>query len=407
MTTTDTHVAPALTGDKESTGQLLMLLRRGAGRSAARALWRSAGIRLGTVHDYDGAGAWRRLRAGEGMLLPALDLVLLCADAHQRTALAGQGLRIETEHQLQARSAGLPAGHVPATGSVPGWGDTEAAAWGLQVTGVLGSRYTGLGIRVAVLDSGLDRDHPDFAGRDVVMQSFVEGAPTTDANGHGTFCAGVACGPRQPAHAPRYGVACDADLHVARILDDRATGTDGAILAGIDWAVRQQCAVISLSIGAAVTEADPYPPLYEEVAARALAAGSVLVAPAGNQSQRPEWVAPVDYPANCPSVVAVGAVDTRLEVAAFSNGGVRCAAGQVDLVAPGIAILSAAPGPTPYQTASGTSMATPFVAGIAALIAEADPDARGPALRSRLLATARRLPASSRDVGNGLVRALS
>lgn len=407
MTTTDTDAKTARTSATDGNEQLLMLLRRGTGRTAARLLWRSAGIRSGAAQDYGGVHAGPGLRPGEALLLPALELVVLSADAQQRAALVAQGLRIEPGRRVQPRSLQPPLGGYSATEDGSEWTDTEAAAWGLQVTAVLGSCFTGQGIRLAIVDSGLDLDHPDFADRDVVLQSFVPGAADVDGNGHGTFCAGVACGPRRPADGPRYGVACDAQLHVAQALDERASGTDGAILAGIDWAVRHKCAVISLSIGSAVTEADPYPALYEEIAARALEAGSLLVAPAGNQSQRPDVVAPVDYPANCPSVVAVGAVDKRLRVAAFSNGAVGSAAGRIDLVAPGIAILSAAPGATPYQTASGTSMAAPFVAGIAALVAEADPAARGAALRSRLLATARQLSAPGCDVGSGLVRAYS
>jgi subtilisin len=226
-----------------------------------------------------------------------------------------------------------------------------------------------------------------------------------DANGHGTFCAGVACGPPQPRDAPRYGIASAAELHVARVLGDDASGTDGNVLAGIDWAVGRGCAVISISLGSPVYLGDGYPEVYEHVAARSLAAGSILIAPAGNESQRPDSIAPVEHPANCPSIVAVGALGQSLEVAPFSNGGLNPNGGEVGLVAPGIAIVSAAPRPDLYQVGSGTSMATPFVAGVAALLAEAHPEVRGAALRALLLEAFRALPAPARDVGAGLVQA--
>jgi subtilisin len=384
------------------TGRQLVLLREGTGRAGAGILRNATGLAMAVSSDFDGPVRQTRLVPGEGMLFERLGAALLHSDPDQARALVDRTdaqtlLLVEPERYVRA------TGLADAT-TVP-LADTQLATWGLQATRGLSSRYSGRGIRVAILDTGLDLQHPDFAGRTIVSQSFVAGLPVDDANGHGTFCAGVACGPRQPAQRPRYGIAFGADLYIAKVLDDNADGTDGNVLAGIDWAVRNNCAVISISLGCPVAPGDSYPHVYEQVAARALAAGSLLIAPAGNESQRPDTIAPVEHPANCPSILAIGAVDPSLAVAPFSNGGLNPNGGEVDLAAPGIAIVSAAPRPTLYQTASGTSMAAPYAAGIAALLAEANPTARGAALKGLLLQSFLALVAAARDVGAGLVQA--
>jgi subtilisin family serine protease len=379
-----------------------VLLHERTVRAGAALLRRAAGLRIAVSSDFYTTRP--RIAPGEGLLFERLGAALLHADPDQTRALTRHqregALVLEPERRVRASKLGDAD-----SGAAAPLADTGAATWGLKATRVPSSPYQGRGIRVAILDTGLDLSHPDFAGRAVVARSFADRLPVDDGNGHGTLCAGIACGPRQPAQGPRYGVAPAAELYIARVLDDDADGTDGNVLAGIDWAVRNRCAIVSLSIGTPVAAGDSYPMVYEQAAARALGEGTLLIAPAGNSSQRPDCILPVEHPANCPSIVAVAAVDQHLAVAAFSNGGVNSDGGAVDLAAPGIAIASASPRPLLYQTGSGTSMAAPFVAGIAALIAEADPSARGPALRRALLKAFRPLPAPARDVGAGLVQA--
>jgi subtilisin len=388
------------------TDRHLILLPQGVGSAACASFRNLADIRLAASSDWDGTAPG--IAAGEGVLFERLGAALVRGDPDQVNALTEPGRRhsLWMQPEREWRDCRQPARPWGAA-CLPGapWSDTAEATWGLQVTGVLTSRYSGDAVRVALLDTGLHLEHPDFIGRRVVTRSFVTGLSTADVNGHGTFCAGVACGPRQPREGPRYGVAFGAELYVARVLDDDAGGTDGAVLAGIEWAVRSGCAVISMSLGSPVAVEDSHAQLYEAVAARALAAGSLLLAPAGNESQRPDLIAPVQQPANCPSILAVGAVDRDLAVAPFSNGNRFGAGGSVDLVAPGIAIHSASSGTGRYQTGSGTSMATPFVAGIAALLAEARPAARGVALKDLLLRACLARGAAARDVGAGVVRA--
>ena len=285
--------------------------------------------------------------------------------------------------------------------------DQTELTWGLRATGVAASRFSGRGIRVAVLDTGLDLTHPDFANRavPVVSASFVAGEAVQDGHGHGTHCIGTACGPRQPEQRPRYGVAFEAEIYAGKVLSNRGSGIDRDILAAINWAIRNRCAVVSMSLGAPTVPGQPFSAVFEATARRALSRGTLIVAAAGNDSSRQESVRPVSHPANCPAIMAIGALDPRLRVAPFSNGGTRQAGSQVDLAAPGVDVRSSWPRPLLYRSINGTSMATPHVAGVAALLAEADPNARGVALAGRLLNTARRLSATPEEVGRGLVQA--
>lgn len=277
--------------------------------------------------------------------------------------------------------------------------------WGLQATRVSESRYTGKGVRVAVLDTGFDLGHPDFMGRTIVSQSFVPGETVQDGHGHGTHCIGTACGPKQGGQLPRYGVAYESEIYVGKVLSNRGSGTDSGILAGIQWAIANKCAVISMSLGAPTQVGQAFSQVFEVVARRALAAGTLIVAAAGNDSRRPGQIKPVSHPANCPSIMAVAAVDVALRVAWFSCGGLSLQGGQVDIAGPGVDVRSSWPRPQLYNTINGTSMATPHVAGIAALLAEQNPDVRGGTLGWLLLQSARRLELSSQDVGAGLVQA--
>jgi subtilisin family serine protease len=285
--------------------------------------------------------------------------------------------------------------------------DESEITWGLQVTKVDASRYSGKGIRVAVLDTGLELGHPDFAGRNIVSKSFVQGqAVQPDVVGHGTHCIGTACGTNRPSRLPRYGIAYEAEIYAGKVLNNQGSGTDTNILNGINWAVTNGCAIISMSLGASLcnTPNPSYSTIFETVAQRALAAGTLIIAAAGNDSKRPVRICPVSHPANCPSIMAVGALDQNLNVAFFSNGGLYPRGGQIDIAAPGVNVYSSYHSPNFYARLSGTSMATPHVTGIAALWAEAK-GVRGRTLQALLLQSARRLRIPARDVGAGLVQA--
>jgi subtilisin len=269
------------------------------------------------------------------------------------------------------------------------------ATWGLLATDVPTSRYSGQGIKIAVLDTGMDLNHPDFAGRMITHSSFIPGQPVQDLHGHGTHCIGTACGPLASAKAPRYGIAHKAHIFVGKVLSNSGTGSTGGILAGINWAIANECHVISMSLGSKATP-QPY---YEQAARRALAAGCLIVAAAGNDSNRPSYIHPTGAPGNSPSIMAVAALDSGLNVAVFSNGG------KIEIAGPGVDVFSSVPMPRQYATFSGTSMATPHVAGIAAMWLEARPNTTALELMQLLKSTARPLPLPARDVGAGLVQA--
>lgn len=130
----------------------------------------------------------------------------------------------------------------------------------------------------------------------------------------------------------------------------------------------------------------------------------MIVAAAGNDSSRPGTVQPVGHPANCPSILAVAALASDHSLARFSNAGINPDGGQVDIAGPGVDVLSSWPEPLGYRRISGTSMATPHVAGVLALLAGANPGANAAELKALLLSSARRLPLASADVGAGIVQ---
>ena len=303
---------------------------------------------------------------------------------------------------LYERCAGAPPG--PETALEAPFEDSDAMTWGLAATGVDATAFTGAGVKLCVLDTGIDLRHPDVKGRAVTSESFVARVRVQDGQGHGTHCAGTATGPVVPSTSRRYGIASGAELFIGKVLSNQGSGTDSTILAGINWAVANGCKIISMSLGADV---DTVSVAYETAGRRALNAGSLIIAAAGNNADRKGGrFGFVGVPANSASIVAVAALDGKLQVANFSARSNKKVAdgGQIDLAAPGVDVYSSWQGATRYRIISGTSMATPHVAGIAALTAEAT-GASGAALWQAITAGARRIVAPAADVGAGLVQA--
>lgn len=286
--------------------------------------------------------------------------------------------------------------------------DTLQFTWGLQATRVSASRYSGQGIKVAVLDTGLDLDHPDFRGRAITSSAFVAGVTTAqDIHGHGTHCVGTACGSQLPATGVRrYGVAFGAQIFVGKVFNNapRPQAPTASVVAGIEWAIANGCRVASLSLGALINQKIMQ---YEVPIRRALNAGLLVVAAAGNNASRPMNPGFVEPPANADAAMAVAALDSHLQIAKFSarSSQVTGIGGIVNIAGPGVAVFSSVPiGMGLHSSFNGTSMATPHVAGIAALWAEATGES-GNALWNRLQQSAFPLNLPSADVGAGLVQA--
>jgi subtilisin family serine protease len=275
--------------------------------------------------------------------------------------------------------------------------DDAQSTWGLKATNVVNSRFNGRGIKVAVLDTGMDLKHPDFKGRSFTSQSFIPGQTPQDGHGHGTHCIGTSCGSKD-INGRRYGIASEASIFVGKVLSNGGSGSTGGIIAGIEWAIDNGCQVISMSLGNRV----PTPSTaYEVVGQRALHRGALIVAAAGNHGP-----ATVGQPANSPSFMAVGALNNSLQVPTFSCPSGTAVGANVDIAGPGVAVYSSVPMPKRYDSFRGTSMATPHVAGIAAQLAQASSQgARGWHLWALLSAFASRLPLPSTEVGAGLVQA--
>lgn len=290
--------------------------------------------------------------------------------------------------------------------STPPWGDDSAGTWGLHAVEAVASSRTGKGIKLAVLDTGIDLGHPDFAGRAIVAQSFVPNETVDDVQGHGTHCAGTAAsGHHGGGNLPRYGVAGDCNLHIGKVLNNRGSGRELDIIAGTEWAISQGCEVISMSLGRAVTPTEQPDPMYEMVGNAALDAGCLIICAAGNESDRRyNYVAPVGSPANAVSMMAVAAIGSDAGIANSSCGSVG--AGQVDICAPGVGVHSSVPRPEFYKKLSGTSMACPHTAGIAAMWAQSDKSLRGRKLWKKLQSAAIAVGGLKKsDVGAGLVQA--
>jgi subtilisin family serine protease len=254
---------------------------------------------------------------------------------------------------------------------------------------------TGKGVTVTVLDTGVDTGHPDLSGRVSQTKSFIDGQDVADRNGHGTHVTSTVGGSGAASDGQERGVAPGATLAVGKVLSDQGSGSESQIIAGMEWAARDvHVRIISMSLGS--TEAsDGTDPMAEAVNALSKEAGALFAVASGNTGAPSS----IGSPGAADAALTVGAVDSADQAAYFTSAGPRYGdnALKPDISAPGVDILAARSrligGSGYYTRMSGTSMATPHVAGVAALLAEEHPDWSGARLKDALMSTSRQLDA--------------
>jgi subtilisin family serine protease len=252
---------------------------------------------------------------------------------------------------------------------------------------------TGRGVRVAVLDSGIDATHPDLQGKVVAEANFSDSDSTTDRFGHGTHVASIVAGTGARAAGERKGVAFEASLLNGKVLDDFGFGFESGVIAGMEWAASHRARVVNMSLGAGPTDGtDPVSQALNRITAQSRV---LFVVSAGNDGPDEQTVS---TPGSATSALTVGAVDVQGALADFSSRGPRFGdyAMKPDITAPGVDIVAARAAGTSlgepvdqwYTRLSGTSMAAPHVAGAAAILAQQWPAWSPARIKAVLMGTA-------------------
>lgn len=434
----ESNSTPPVEGSAQTTGRYLVVYADAAveaPKEVERSLLQVAGIKgMASSRDFKGKSAAAAAAKADAFYLPALGIAVVSPDQQQLESLMSVAaddtsniLAIEPEYVYYAIDGGgdlnlqYLRGYRDAVnhlyeeltgkqaldseiGVAQVFQDTAQLTWGLQATRVNTSRFNGQGIKIAVLDTGVDLQHPDFRGRRITEQTFIPNQATQDGQGHGTHCIGTSCGPQRPASGVRrYGCAFAGDIFAGKVLSNTGSSVAGSVLNGMNWAVENGCQVISMSLGAPVNQVSQ---AFEAAGQRALQAGCLIVAAAGNNANRSGGNAGfVEQPGNSPSIMAVAAIDSQLQVANFSARSSSNTGGKVDIAAPGVSVFSSVPvSRGNHASFNGTSMATPHVAGIAALWCQSTKKT-GVALWTTLTQNARRIAGDVRDIGSGLVQA--
>ena len=280
--------------------------------------------------------------------------------------------------------------HAHATVEIP-WGVERVNAPVVWNT----SNLRGADIRVAIIDTGIQRDHPDLKVKGGYLAithrpyNRLKRDQWDDDHGHGTHVAGTVA-----ASGNLLGVAPDAHLYAVKVLDKDGNGSLSDVISGIEWSIKNNMQIINLSLGASSGNQS-----FHDVIKAADQAGLIQVVSAGNSGSAGNTIT---YPAAYPETIAVAASDSLDRIASFSSrGGSK---GDVDLAAPGVSVKSTwIEGG--YRTLSGTSMAAPHVAGVAALALDGLGDLTPAEMWSLLTQSARDLGYSFAAQGYGLVQA--
>ena len=242
---------------------------------------------------------------------------------------------------------------------------------------------SGEGVTVAVLDTGVDSDHPDLEHAVVYEKDFTGEGTTHDEHGHGTHVAGIVAGSGDASDGDYVGIAPNASIMDLRVLGSDGGGSSSDIIEAMEYADQNGADIISMSLGGPTSSDDPFFEAVDSVVAN----GTTVIVAAGNDGDEYETIA---SPGVVPSAITVGASDDYDEMAWFSSRGPTPERGYVkpDLVAPGVSVNSASADTDSYTEKSGTSMAAPVVSGAAALLIEHHGTMSPTEVKSQLVTTA-------------------
>ncbi|MEV6244069.1 S8 family peptidase [Lentzea sp. NPDC051838] len=255
------------------------------------------------------------------------------------------------------------------------------------------SGLNGTGVTVAVVDTGIDAAHPDVAGKITASENFSDEPDVADRHGHGTHVASTVAGTGAGSSGKYKGVAPAANLVIAKVFNGAGDADTSQVMAGIEWAARSGAKIVNLSLGGDVTDgSDELSALVDRLT---METGALFVVAAGNNGPAGRSVT---SPGAAASALTVGAVDRQNKLAPFSSTGPRIGDALVkpEINAPGVGVVAAraadtsmgAPVSDLYTAASGTSMATPHVAGAAALLLQQHPDWNAQTLKNALVTSA-------------------
>ena len=292
------------------------------------------------------------------------------------------------------------------------WLDAKAYATLDQSTKQVGadlawaSGLKGAGTKVAVLDTGADAEHPDLQGRILASKDFTgsKGGALSDVHGHGTHTASTVGGSGAASGGAKKGVAPETQLLIGKVLGDTGGGSDSMIIGGMEWAVAEGADVISMSLGSNGAPAACNDPMSSAAQELATSSKTLFVIAAGNTGSANNTVT---APGCAPAVLTIGAVDRQDVPAWFSSRGPTAVDHYLkpELSAPGVGISAARSGgrgDNAYASMSGTSMATPHVAGAAAIVKQAHPSWTGQQLKAALVSSAKSdVPGDVRAQGAG------
>ncbi|MDQ0216906.1 subtilisin [Oikeobacillus pervagus] len=258
----------------------------------------------------------------------------------------------------------------------------------LNISTKIKTKYTGKGVKIAILDSGIDISHEDLSIKDEV--SFLNTEDTSYSTGHGTHVAGI-IGAKPTNNGSVEGIAPETDLFSIKILNERDVGKNSILISAIDWCLDNKMDIVHTSISSQKRSK-----IVNYAVQKAYDKGILLISSAGNQGMYLKES--ITFPGAYDSVIAVGSVDQNNKRSVFSSVGES-----LELMAPGENIYSTEPNNS-YGQRDGTSMAAPYITGIAALIMEKNPKLTNKEVRKILNETADEI-GEPFLYGNGIVNA--